>query len=423
MSEAAQPLSQEIAAENAAATQKLPSIFRNAAFRTMWMAQLVSIFGDFLALFAVISLITFRWHGTPVQVTTMTIAYIGPLAVLGPFAGVLVDHWNVKRVMIASDCTRAVLILGLLFAHDVRQVAAILFTVSLFSSFFSPAQSITVRVVVPMERLLHANAALSQAFYIIRIVSPLIAGAVIAWLGERVCFYVDAASFAFSALMISTLTIDRPPRQDADKSARGLMRDFAEGNRFIFTHAGLSFVFIAMAAAMFVLSSFSPLISIFVRDVLHAGTFLFGVVSAMVGVGLIAGTTALMRMAGKRPHPGIVLFGLIALAVATAVLGLSTHAWLAAFAMFLIGVAIALVLVPSQTMSQQETPPQMVGRVSSTFMSMIFIAQMLGLVVSGALAERLGMRPLFLWAALPLLLLAALGWWWMRARVTSGVSG
>ncbi|MGZ4829058.1 MAG: MFS transporter, partial [Candidatus Angelobacter sp.] len=81
----------------------LKTILKYKPFRTLWLAQFVSIFGDFLALFGVISLITFRWHGTPVQVTTVTIAFVLPMAVISPIAGVFVDHWNVKRLMIASD--------------------------------------------------------------------------------------------------------------------------------------------------------------------------------------------------------------------------------------------------------------------------------------------------------------------------------
>jgi len=81
---------------------------------------------------------------------------------------------------------------------------------------------------------------------------------------------------------------------------------------------------------MFVLSSFSPLISIFVRDELHAGPFLFGVVSAMVGVGLIVSTTVMVKTAGRKTQPHIVLYGLLGLGMATAVLGISHYAWLAA---------------------------------------------------------------------------------------------
>jgi len=114
-------------------------MLRDRAFRTLWLAQFVSIFGDFLALFGVISLITFRMHGTAVQVTAVSIAYIVPLALISPVAGVFVDHWNVKRLMIASDLIRAVLIMLLLFARDVAQICVIFAALSTVSSFFAPA--------------------------------------------------------------------------------------------------------------------------------------------------------------------------------------------------------------------------------------------------------------------------------------------
>jgi MFS family permease len=248
----------------------------------------------------------------------------------------------------------------------------------------------------------------------------------VAWLSERATFYLDAVSFFASAMLLSTLVVNRQPRENADKTISGLTRDFVEGNRFIFTHPGLSFVFLAMAVAMFVLSSFSPLISIFVRDELHAGPFLYGLISAMVGLGLIVSTSAMMRGRSRMVEPRVVLYGLLALGAGIAVLGFSHNAWLAAVSTFLMGVAVALVLVPAQTMSQQETPPEMVGRVSSTFMSMISIAQILGLLLSGGLALRLGMRNLFLSCSVVLVILAAGGWLWLRQRsrvaATTGLS-
>jgi MFS family permease len=392
------------------------SIFKLREFRTIWFGQLVSIFGDFIAIFAIVSLITFRWHGNPLQVTAVVIVYVLPLAIIGPPMGVLVDHWNVKRVMIASDLTRAVFALLLIFVVNVREIGILLFAISVMSSAFTPAQSISIRTLVPRERLLQANAMLSQAFYLIRIASPLVAGSIVAWLSERACFYIDAASFVFSAVMISTLTIHRPPREDADKTLRGLTNDFAEGNKFIFTHPGLSFVFIAMAAAMFVMSAFSPLISIFVRDQLHAGTMIYGVVSAMIGVGLIVGTTLVTKLSGGKPKSGMVIIGLLSLAVGTAVLAAARIPAIAGVSTFLIGFSVSLVLIPAQTMSQRETPPQMVGRVSSTFMSMIALAQVLGLLVSGSLAQRLGMQRLFLTCAGTLVVIALAGWMWLRSR-------
>jgi MFS family permease len=394
----------------------LKTILKFKPFRTLWLAQFVSIFGDFLALFGVISLITFRWHGIALQVTAVTIAFILPMAIIGPVAGVFVDHWNVKRLMIASDLIRAVLILLLIFAHNVPQICATLLLLSTVSSFFAPAQAVTVRTIVPPEGLLAANALLAQAFYIVRLLSPAAAGLLVASLTEKSCFYLDAASFIFSASMIAGLAIVRPARASGEKTVKSLTQDFVAGNRFIFTHAGLAFVFIAMAVAMFVMSSFSPLISIYIRDSLHAGTIMFGVISAMVGVGMITGTQLITRLAHSRSRAHVVLMGLFSLGVGAALLGTFQNSPMAAVSTFTIGFAIAFVWVPAQTMSQQETPPAMVGRVSSTFMSLISFSQVFGLLLSGALAQKLGIRPMFIACAGVLALISAAGYFVMRGR-------
>jgi MFS family permease len=203
---------------------------------------------------------------------------------------------------------------------------------------------------------------------------------------------------------------------------RSLTQDFLAGNRFIFTHAGLAFVFIAMAVAMFVMSSFSPLISIYIRDSLHAGTFWFGIISSMVGIGMIGGTQLVTRLVRNRSKSHVVLCGLLGVGVGAAVLGLFHNIPTAALSMFTLGFAIAFVFVPAQTLSQQETPPQMVGRVSSSFMSLISFAQVLGLLLSGLLAQKLGIRPLFVASAGVLVLISAAGYLMIRKRPSAAAT-
>jgi DHA3 family macrolide efflux protein-like MFS transporter len=405
-------------AETTPTSYTLKTILKHKPFRTLWLAQFVSIFGDFLALFGVISLITFRWHGTPVQVTTVTIAFVLPMAVISPIAGVFVDHWNVKRLMIASDLIRAGLILMLVFAHNVTQISAIFIVLSSVSSFFAPAQSVTLRTIVPPEGLLAANALMMQAFYIVRLLSPAVAGALVAWLTEKSCFYLDVASFIFSAGMIAGLSVIRPARPQAEKTMKSLTQDFLAGNKFIFTHAGLAFVFIAMAVAMFVMSSFSPLISIYIRDSLHAGSFMFGAISAMVGVGMIVGTQLITRLGRSGSKSYVVLGGLFLLGLGAALLGAFRNTAMAALSTFTMGFGIAFVWIPAQTMSQQETPPPMVGRVSSTFMSLIAMSQVFGLLLSGYLAQRLGIRAVFIACAGVLAVISAAGYFLMRGRTS-----
>lgn len=149
---------------------------------------------------------------------------------------------------------------------------------------------------------------------------------------------------------------------------------------------------------------------------LHAGTVIYGAISAMVGVGLIAGTSAARRAAKDRPMVNVVLAGLLALGGGAALLGAFRSSATAALSTFAIGAGIATVIVPAQTLTQKETPPPMMGRVSSTFLSLFSLAQVLGLLLSGVLATRLGIRQLFLGCGAGLALLAAAGWTWLKPR-------
>jgi len=182
---------------SAPAPLSLRDVLKISGFKRLWLAQVVSILGDFLAVFGVITLITFKWHGTPLQVTNVMIAFIIPMALVGPLAGVFVDRWNVKRTMIASDLIRAVLILGLVFVTRLEHIYVIFFAVATVSSFFAPSQSVTLRALVPMNGLMSANALMSQAFYTMRIIAPAMAGLLVYWLGYNSCFYLDTVSFVF----------------------------------------------------------------------------------------------------------------------------------------------------------------------------------------------------------------------------------
>ncbi|MBV9435746.1 MAG: MFS transporter [Acidobacteria bacterium] len=388
-----------------------------AGFKRLWFAQVVSILGDFLAIFGVINLITFRWHGTPLQVTNVLIAYIVPITVVAPLAGVFVDRWDVKRTMIASDLIRAVLILGLVFVTRLQHIYVVFFLVSTVSSFFGPAQSVTLRTLVPMNGLMAANALMSQAFYTMRIIAPAAAGLLVYWFGEKSCFYLDTVSFVFSAAMLSTIVVMRvvkPQQQGGEKSVKSLMKDYTAGSRFILTHPAISFVMIAMMTGMFVLSCFSPLISVYVRDQLRAGTRAFGLISAMIGVGLIAGTQTVNAVAKGFAKKRVALCGVVGLGAATFVLALFKTALLAGVSMFGIGFAIAFIIVPTQTLMQQETPHDMLGRVSSSFMAVFSLSQLLGLVLSGTLADWIGVRRLFMASAVLLAILSAVGYLWLR---------
>jgi DHA3 family macrolide efflux protein-like MFS transporter len=85
-----------------AAPLSMGAVLRIGMMRRLWYAQTISVFGDFLALFAVISVLTFRLHANAQQITGVQIAYVLPIT-LGVLAGVFVDRWPLKATMVGSD--------------------------------------------------------------------------------------------------------------------------------------------------------------------------------------------------------------------------------------------------------------------------------------------------------------------------------
>jgi DHA3 family macrolide efflux protein-like MFS transporter len=174
-----------------------------------------------------------------------------------------------------------------------------------------------------------------------------------------------------------------------------IVHEMGEGMRFILHHAAISFVVMAMAAGMFVLGCFGPLIAIWVRDWLHAKAGVFGIVSAMVGTGMMLGMPFVRRLSGRVPNSTLVLSGLAGIGLGALLLGALPWVPASMLACFTLGFTFAGVIVPAQTLMQQETPHALMGRISSTTMSVVFFAQLIGLALSGVLAQAFGVRAVF----------------------------
>jgi MFS family permease len=323
-----------------------------------------------------------------------------PLAVLGPLSGVFVDRWPLKRTLVGSDLIRAGLVLLLFVATSMWQIYAVMCALSCVSSFFGPAQSVTIRSHVPTHGLMSANALMQMAMLGARVVGPAAAGALVAGFGPRVCYAVDFVSFLVSAALIGSVGILRPqaavPSGDSTNSkVHAILHDMSVGMRFIFHHAAISFVVTAMAAGMFVMGCFGPLIAIYVREWLHAQAGIFGIVSAMVGVGMLFGMPVVRRLSGRVANSTLVLAGLAGIGFGALLLGALPWVGASMLACFILGFTFAGLIVPAQTLMQQETPAALMGRISSTTMSVVFLAQLVGLVLSGVLAQAFGVRAVF----------------------------
>jgi DHA3 family macrolide efflux protein-like MFS transporter len=406
----------------------MAAVLRITTMRRIWIAQTISVFGDFVVLYAVIGVLAFKLHATPQQITGVQIAYLLPIALLGMIAGVFVDRWKVKPTLVASDLCRAALVLLMLVATRMWHFYAILAAISLFSSFFGPAQGVAIRSAVPLHGLMSANALMQQVMFGMRIIGPSAATALVGLFGPVSCYLIDSGSFVFSALLIASVSLIVPagpplaPPADPGAGADGarpsplgrVWLDLRQGINFIVHHAGLLFVILAFTAGMFVVGCFGPLIAVYVRDSVHGSTQSFGFASSLIGIGMFVGINGITVLA-RRAKPSLLVYsGLAGIALGLALLALTAHVWTTFVGTFLIGVAVAAIFIPSQTMIQQETPPALMGRVGSTTMSLVFTAQISGLVLSGILVAAVGVRQVFAGCALFLVLLILAGRLWME---------
>ena len=399
----------------------MAAVLRIPVMRRLWYAQIVSVFGDFVALFAVISILTFRLQGTPRQITGVQIAAMLPIAVLGILAGVFVDRWPLKPTMVASDVLRALLVLALLVSSRPWHFYAVLAGISVVSSFFGPAQGVAIRAAVPLHGLRSANALIQQVMFGMRIIGPAAAAFLVATVGPVSCYLLDAGSFVASAALIASTALARPEAATPAVASEhtGLRRvwiDMKQGIGFIVHHAALLFTILALASGMFVVGCFGPLVAVYVRDNVHASTRFFGVSSAMIGLGMMGGVNVLNRAAKNAKNTTLVYSGLGGIALGLCLLTAFPLLSTTILANLVIGFSVAGIIIPAQTMIQQETPQALLGRVGSTVMSTIFAAQITGLVLSGLLTQYMGVRRVFALCAGLLIVLIAAGKLFMEPK-------
>ncbi len=378
------------------------------AFRKLWLAGLVSIFGDFLALYAVLSAMSFRMHASPRAITLVSVAFLVPMALVGPLAGVFVDRWNPKRTMVASDLTRAVLVLGLVIAGAPWHIYMVFLALSTFSSFFLPSRSVVLPQIVPMEGLMSANALIQQTMQIMQIASPAIAGALAGWAGPSICYYLDSASFVFSGLMIAAMVIPVRPAH-ANRQMESVLKDLSSGTRFILGHPVISFVILSIAAGTFAMSAFSSLTAVFVRDILHSNSYLFGALGSLIGAGMLFGgflVAPLARRIQQKAH--LVTVGILLCGVSIGVIARIPNDIVALAGCLGIGLGASLMIIAATTIMQGQVPQEMRGRVTSSAMSLISMSQGVALLFAGDLASRFGIVSVFYGSA-ALLVVISLG--------------
>ncbi len=398
----------------------------NPSFRRLWIAQGISIFGDYVAMFAVQTAIVFRMHGSGRAVSGMLMASLAPGVMLGPFAGVFADRWNPRRVMVASDILRAALVVLLAFSRGLPHIYVICFALSSVSAFFGPAQAVVIPLVVQPGELLGAGALMQQTLQVARMASPAVAGALVAHFGESACYAADSASFLFSAAMLAAVRVTGDSGAQCKRAAPNVFRELREGVRHLFAAPELRFAVLSMAGGTFAASCYSALAALYVRDLLHAGSGVYGAVGSLTAIGTFAGAaltngTTFGSIVRKKERKALIAAGMGVVGAGIVLLAAVPAVGVAMLGSFAIGTGAGIALVAASAALKERTPAEFRGRVSSVSTTLLSAAQAAAILLAGACAARWGMRAIYALSGAMLLAQPAYQYF-RRGIIRSGLS-
>jgi MFS family permease len=359
------------------------------AFLLIWIGQFVSMLGSGLTAFS-LGVWIFQRTASTTQYSLVTFCAAVPPLVILPLAGPLIDRWNRKRLLVACDLigaatSAAVAVLVRLDALSLAGACAIVAVTAAATALQWPAYSATVTLLVPREQLGRASGMTQLAIAVPQVIAPLLAGALITWIGLFGVALLDVATFLCSA---ATLLAAAIPSAAAGAAVRtSYRRDLPFGWKYIFGHAGLA----ALLTMFAVINFFTELATVvFTPLVLSFSTpAALGTILAVGGVGMIGGS-ALMSLWGgpRRPAVGVVLFSSLGGAAVIAA-GLTASVPLLAAAAFLFLFFMPLTAGSSQVIWQRVVPADLQGRVFSVRATIAMSAMPLASLAAGPLADRL----------------------------------
>jgi predicted MFS family arabinose efflux permease len=216
----------------------------NRNFRRLWMAQIVSEIGDWFYTLAIYSLLL-QLTGHASSVALALVLQVLPQTFIGPIAGVVNDRIRRKRVMIAADLVRVVIVLAMLLVRSremVLLVYPLLLMETLMAAFFEPARSAVIPNITKREDVIVANTLGSTTWSMNLVLGATLGGIVGALLGRDAVFVLNALSFLVSALFIAGMQFAEP---HAEASGRLRARDLfdytpvLEGVRYVRAHRSL----------------------------------------------------------------------------------------------------------------------------------------------------------------------------------------
>ena len=316
-----------------------------------------------------------------------------PMFILGPFAGVMVDRLNRHRILILTQTLSMILalilaVLTLSGVVNVWQVILLGFILGCVNSLDIPArQSFVIDMVERKDNLANAISLNSLMFNSARLIGPSIAGIVIMFTGEGVCFLINALSFLAVIVALMMMKVEIRKVEDIK---RDVLADLKEGFKYAYDFLPIRYILMLLGMISLAGMSYVVLMPVFARDILHGGPSTFGFLMASAGTGAILAT---LYLASRKTVVGlgrlIPIFGTI-FSIGIIAFSMSRTVSLSLFILGFAGFGFMAHMAASNIILQTVVDDDKRGRVMSLYAMAFMGTTPFGSLLAGALASRIG---------------------------------
>jgi MFS family permease len=370
----------------------IPPALKNRRYFYLWAGLLISIAGSQMqitALFWHIRLLT--GNPDPLALGGIGLARILPIILFSLVSGPVADAFNRRQILFITQSLLALVALALAiltFTSHITlwQIYALTALQASAVAFDLPARQAMVPNLVPAKDLANAFSMQSIASNTGSVVGPMLAGMVIATLGQGYTYFFNAISFL--AVIVALILIG-PVAQETSRSAGVNLSAMKDGFRFIFTRPMiLSTMLLDFVATFF--ASANTMMPIVARDILKVGEVGYGFLSAAQSVGSVLAALIISQIHHLRRQGPLFLGAVVVFGLATVVFGVSRLFTLALLALVLMGAADAVSTIIRNTIRQLQTPDQIRGRMTSINQIFFQGGPQLGEVEAGVVGQFFG---------------------------------
>ena len=382
---------------------RLTRALQHRNFRLFFGGQSISLVGTWITRVAT-SWLVYRLTGSELLLGIAGFAGQIPTLVITPFAGVLVDRHDRRRILLvtqAGSLIQSALLAILTFTNiiTVRQIIWLQVIQGIINSFDTPARQAFVSEMVEDRRDLPNAIALNSSMVNgTRIIGPSIGGLLIAGFGEAWCFAIDAVSYV--AVIGSILAMRVPPRARHEAAEMHLLEELHHGWKYVFQSVPIRSALLLVAIVCAAGTPYTVLMPAIAAQVLHGGPNTLGLLMTATGVGALAGALYLAQRESVVGLGRIIMWASAVFGVGLVIFSLSTTLWLALIVLAIAGCGFMIHLAATNTVLQTIVEERLRGRVMSFYTMAFFGTVPIGSLIGGIMADRIGTMPTVMFTGL-----------------------